>query len=473
MNDFNLTRNLWYAQRDDRTRRVEGIAGFEGYSVGVIVDDRVSSNYNIQVMALTAINILSRWCRRIRVQVTPDATSCLPLTDSERLSSLIEKTVRNSDPFNEFSLGTVSESDFDRILIIGSPKINLKRPQVLITGAGWISGIGVGTKPLEITAYADRNPVGPAFSACLGVAELFRSAIGITITYPHAYWYSLLDFTVLEDESQVANSHPFSNSLDLGRVYQIGCGAVGSCLDYFLSFTNWGGVINLIDYDRVTVDNCNRSLCFNANEALHTIKKTESCSAALSGSRLLPIPFGGDYSEFVSAGHYLKTPPDVILSLANEKNVWEVIQHNYPPMVLHATTSANWTLNFGRHIPKKEWCILCRFSSETRPRFTPVCAQGTLPFAAKGEQPILGVLPFLSSAAADLILSELAKTSFDNFPLNENFVQYSMKLHNSDFLKMSRESTHGCICQHQSVTHYPDEIKSTKLWHLSEKTKSQ
>ena len=472
MHDFPLTREEWYWQRDDRTRRIGGITGFDSYSVGVVVDERVAWSYDIQVMTITALNILSRWCRKIRVQIPEDSVSCLPLTKGQNLQSLIQETVLSSDPFNDFSFAKSMGPECDQLLIIGAPPGDLENPHVWIAGAGWISGMGVGTTPLEIPRTLESNPVGPSFSACLGVAELFRSACGVPTTRPYMNWYSLLDFSASEEMPQIQNPLPFPNQLDLGRVFQIGCGAVGSSLDFFLSLTTWKGVIDLIDYDFVTTNNCNRSLSYRAEDAVDSSKKTEACSRVLRGSSMLTESFNVDYSEFISQGNYLKVPPDLVLCLANEKNIWEVIQQNLPPMVFHATTSPNWTLNFGRHIPSKEWCILCRFSQESLPKFSPVCAQGFLPTNIKGAQPVLGVLPFLSPAAAIIILSELAKTGSTKYPLNENFVQFSMKQCGSEFLRMVRGPVSGCVCRQQRLTHYSDEIKSTKLWHLSESPQS-
>jgi hypothetical protein len=256
------------------------------------------------------------------------------------------------------------------------------------------------------------------------------------------------------------------SELDLGRIYQIGCGAVGSCLDFFLSLTEVQGNILLIDYDKCSITDCNRSLTFDAWDALLAKSKILVCEEVLERTRIVPQHFDGDYSSYIGTGEYLKNPPDAILCLANEYNVWETIQQNFPPIVLHATTTVNWGLNLGRHLPKLDWCILCRFRNEVRPIFRPPCAEGTLASPESTERPVIGVLPFLSSAAAVLILAELMKVASRRLS-SSNFVQHSMRSHSTGFMKMLRSPDPLCICGSQTINLYPDQIRKTKHWRLA------
>jgi len=112
--------------------------------------------------------------------------------------------------------------------------------------------------------------------------------------------------------------------------------------------------------------------------------------------------------------------------LANERNVWSTIQHNYPPLVLHATTTANWGINLGRHLPFQDWCIVCRFGIDNY-ETVPVCSQVEIN-TGEQEEDILGILPFLSNAGAILLLSEIIKSRNEEYNLSKaNFTQFSMK----------------------------------------------
>jgi hypothetical protein len=197
---------------------------------------------------------------------------------------------------------------------------------------------------------------------------------------------------------------------------------------------------------------------------IHIRYKVDVCSEALKSGRFQPLPFVGSYGEFVGRGYFLDNPPDIILCLANEQNIWSCIQHNYPPLVLHATITPNWGLNFGRHIPLKEWCIMCRFGDEIIHEFTPECSTGYLEVAGNKNESALGVLPFLSTAGAILILSELAKLGKSEYPVNKNFIQFSMRTPEGLFVQMQRHRKEGCICAEQALELYPSQITNTKYW---------
>lgn len=464
MNDFPLTQEEWYRLRDDRTKRVDGATGFEGYSLGVVIDPQEASSYTIQLMALIVLNILARWCRKIRIDIPKETTSCLPHRKGQNFEDILRQIMREADPFGDFTFGPIPEREVNQVLLIGQNATTPIRPNVRIDGWGWIAGIqyreDLGTDP----SY-DENPVGPVFASCLGVAELFRQAAGMPSADSPSCWYSLFDFQKADNPSRLINPK-HDPQLALGRIHQVGCGAVGSSLDFLLSLTDWQSELFLIDFDKVEFTNCNRSLCLNPFDVVRQKYKVDVCSEALRPSGMQPVPFVGSYNEFISEGHFLDSVPDIILCLANEQNIWSCVQHNFPPLVLHATTTSNWGLNFGRHIPLKEWCIMCRFGNEIEHEFTPECSTGHLEVGNK-NQSVLGVLPFLSTASATLILSELAKVGMTEYPINKNFIEFSMKTREGSFQQMQRNGKQDCICTEQTLELYPSEITKTKYWELA------
>jgi hypothetical protein len=459
---FPLSREGWYRLRDDRTKRVNGGSGFDNYSLGVVIDSKEAGSYAIQVMALVSLNILARWCRQIRIEIPRDVVSCLPNRKGQNFHDILVKTVKDADPFGDFTFGPISEEKLDDVLLIGQNAESSIRACVRIDGWGWIAGIGDGTESSACPAY-DENPIGPAFASCLGVAELFRHAVGLTSGDVRSCWYSLYDF---RKDSPIRLMNPrYESRLELGRVHQVGCGAVGSSLNFLLSLTEWVSELFLIDFDEVDFTNCNRSLCLNPFDVVKQKYKVDVCARVLKSGRIHPVPFIGSYNDFIEKGKALDCTPDIVLCLANEQNIWSCIQHNFPPLVIHATTTPNWGLNFGRHIPLNEWCILCRFGNEIEHEFKPECSTGRIEARNKNES-VLGVLPFLSPAGAVLILSELAKLGSTEYPVNKNFIEFSMKSPDGAFLQMQRNRKEGCTCREQLFDLYPEQVKDTKYWNL-------
>jgi hypothetical protein len=371
------------------------------------------------------------------------------------------------DPCGQFSFCDETIGDCNEILFIGQPEES-KDPNersIWVNGSGWIAGVGCGVPATNLSLKDDGNPVGPAFASCLGVAEVFRRAIGLHPSHPGDFWYSLYDYRKVSDPSEGRNPN-FVSDFDFGRIHQVGCGAVASSLDFLVSLTNWKAELYLIDYDQVDVTNCNRSLAFSAYDAVKGRDKTDSCAGVLKRN-VRAVRFKGSYADFIQQGKFIDLPADFILCLANERNVWADIQNNLPPIVFHATTTPNWAINFGRHIPKKEWCIMCRFAKEIEYEFTPNCGEGEIKPETTAKKPIQGVLPFSSPSAAVLILAEMAKMPLASYPVNEDFVEFSMRKLGLDFCTLQRGAEEGCICNEQSTDLYPIEVKNSKFWRLS------
>ena len=198
------------------------------------------------------------------------------------------------------------------------------------------------------------------------------------------------------------------------------------------------------------------------------ITKVDACARILRHKNFRLTIFKGDYNEFIKKGLYESSPPDIILCLANERNVWSTIQNNYPPVVYHATTTRNWGINFGRHVPTKEWCIMCRFRNQIEHTFSPICGEVQVKNSDMESRPALAVLPFLPAASSILVLAEMAKLGLQRYPVNGNFVQFSMKgAKNSDFMNWQRSPDPECyVCKSQHLDIYPQEIKNSLFWNL-------
>ncbi len=470
MSNFPLTKDNWYALRDDRTKRIDGANGFENFKVGVIIDSNIEA-YPTQVMAAVALNILARWCRNIKIEILGDAISLLPIYKDLKLSDALMKMISGADPYGDFSYAHVNESECDEILIIGDSERMFKNPHIWVNASGWLASISYSTRAMALSGN-NHNIIGPAFASCLGVAEIFKRAIGLPPVENFSHCLSLYDLGHGSSADGLKNPQ-FSNQVDFGRIHQVGCGAVGSCLDFLLSLTSWKANVDLIDFDQVSLSNCNRSLAFSAYDAIKERQKVHACYDLFKSSNFSAKSFNDSYDAFIKEGRFLDTPPDAILCLANDRNIWYCIQNNLPPLVLHATTTPNWGLNFGRHIPKKEWCIMCRFGQEVNTGFVPPCSEGVISRDVQTAIPIQGVLPFLSSAAAILVIAELAKMNMDGYPVNRNFIQFSTKTPLVGFRQQQRIANHDCMCNGQPLEYYPGQIKATRFWKLTENNSPQ
>ena len=457
-----LTRDEWYKIRDDRTNRVAKTE-FDNYAVGILLDPDCKESFSHQCMAYLTCNIMSRWCRRLVIDL-PDAKSILPNQHHQNFKELIKNSVSSIDPFGDFQFDKIDDTKVDQILAIGSHEKIHSKPTVWIDANGWIAGCGTDSNKHKLARDDhNHNPIGPSFASCLGVAQIFQQSVDGNSSTEYQKWLSLFDFGT-GDPSKLQNPEFFTD-FDYGTIYQVGCGAVGSSLDTLISLTNWKINLGLIDHDVVNYSNCNRSLPFSPYDVLQKKFKVDVCSKILQNNNRHIFTVPKTYYEFTGDGLFQKTRPDLILSLANEHNVWSTIQDNYPPMVIHAATTQNWGINLGRHIPNSEWCIMCTFSKFLNDSYKPKCDTGEI--TTENSQPIFGVLPFLSPAAAVLVLAEISKLPFEKYPINSNFIDFSMKSP-FDFMSSQRGPKRGCICSEQKPEIYNVLHSGSKFWRFCE-----
>jgi hypothetical protein len=188
----------------------------------------------------------------------------------------------------------------------------------------------------------------------------------------------------------------------VGRVLQVGVGAVGAALDYFLALIGLAGSWRLVDGDLVDVSNLNRQLLFLARDA--GFPEGAAVSKATRGADLLGIvassgPVFYDQDASARADRF-----DVLLPLANERNVRRELQRRQPTVLLHATTGPAWEAYLHRHIAGRDDCIDCRLPDETVATFK--CSEGEV---LVGHKRMDAALPFLSATAGLALAGALAR----------------------------------------------------------------
>lgn len=463
---FPLSKEEWYLRRDNRTTRIVGETNSLGdFSIGVIISNQASTSYSTQCMTIIALKMLSNWCRNITVEL--ENTPCLIKNSHTSLQEYVLEMMYQQDPYGNFKISNIKDSSNGVGLAIG-PISKTHIDYHWIDSNGWLSGFGYGQYEEFILNKDESNIIGAAFAACLGVSEIFKRAI-FSDDYPvYSKWVSLFDFKQLTIPDALYNPK-IDVLLDVGKIHQVGCGAVGSSLISLFTLTDWKSELHIVDYDKVEIENCNSSLAFSAYDAYSEKYKVDVGHTILESSSKKSKPYNISYDEFISAGNYQQHTPDIILCLANERNIWATIQNNFPPIVLHGTTNSNWGINFGRHMPLNEWCVMCRFKNEMDIQMVPKCGEGILEENKESESEIFGTLPFLSPACAVLVLAEIAKIAMRKFDREKNFTLYSFKPKTGgEFICQSRLPASMCPgCKDQSITLHQKYAGKSRYWNLT------
>lgn len=256
---------------------------------------------------------------------------------------------------------------------------------------GWIAQADPGAR----VDPASTSLWGALLASCLAASASFHRMRGLTDRLRG-------EFSLWELGRPGGSDGPKDlTPLDLGRVLQVGVGAVGSSLVFFLALLGLRGEWVLVDGDLVDVSNLNRQLLFSAHDAGYPDREPAN-KARVAAERIgttstfSPAWYGED-PDIVSGSY------DLLLALANERGVRSALQARQPPVLLHATTSANWQAQFHRHIAGRDDCIDCRIPPDT-PRFR--CGSSSIPFE---RREIDAALPFLSASAALMLAAALAR----------------------------------------------------------------
>ncbi|HMJ35619.1 MAG TPA: ThiF family adenylyltransferase [Baekduia sp.] len=227
-----------------------------------------------------------------------------------------------------------------------------------------------------------------------------------------------------------------SGPLDVGRVLQVGAGGVGAALDFWLALLGVTGNWMVCDGDLVDISNLNRQLAFLAHHAGFPdppARNKATMAAELLGSAATADPHWYGETPTVVSGEF-----DVVLALANEHGARAALQARQAPVLLHATTSANWEAQFHRHVAGHDDCIACRLP-ETAPRLR--CAETRV----NTETGTDAALPFLSGAAGLLLLTGLIRLQHDELITTErNFMSLNLAEPAATAQQLRRNCSDGC-----------------------------
>jgi hypothetical protein len=365
----------FYLERDRRTRECGVVHGFDR-PVRVVVGRATASSPAGQAMVLALVNMLARIHRHLQLEIPP--------------VNLLRPTI-------------VPANCLDEAAAAAARTVN---PYIRRDGAqASPQAIGLGEAPPGLPWYAgaegqiaiiDRQPVhvqpagslslGTALSACLAAATVLRQVLG------HDQRPVRLSAWNFRDGNVAAPGPDLLGPIDVGDVLLVGAGGVGSCLAYWLREFGVLGNWHVLDGDKAILHNTNRCLGLLPRDAgwLDGSPRDKAVAAAeLFGA--VPHPFW--YEQF----DHDAFKPDLILPLANERNIRHAVACRGEPVILHATTSRTWEAQLRRHLPGLDDCITCRMPD---PKTQVQLSCATVSLETAGTSSTDAALPFLSATAA-------------------------------------------------------------------------
>lgn len=425
-----MNEKAWREQRNDRTIRYAGRILDPNQPILLRADRDYAATYEGQVAVITAANLLGRMTPSLCVDLPSERLlEPLPWAGSCLRDHVLE-VLLVADPYARFECRT--ERAGDHVVQLGR-----NGATTIAHGSGWNVYVGPSPSPLVQTDGA--NFSGAAMAAILAVADLFINQFS---PCTHAVIINTLTW---ENHHIPGGVFCLPHKPDLGNLWMVGAGSVGSSILFFLVLATQQFCPTLIDMDFVKIENLDRSPVLRAKDVGR--KKVEATKAFLQNCGVEDVsvePYALD--ELAIWQNRKPGVPDLVISAANERNVRDLIENGYPPIQIYATTGRNWQASLIRHIPMIDPCSRCLFAEST---YEPTrCATGDL-ILKNEEEPVDAALPFLSFAAGTMAATEIAKLSMPGYPFSPNRVGL-YALANSQLRHEPLPFRRGCICQTRS-----------------------
>jgi hypothetical protein len=384
-------RDAFYAERDRRTRQYGGHDEALERAIHLIVGPDVAATRAGQIATLALVNLIARVHRRLVTKIPRAPLQARSLVPADDLQAAATRTALAINPVLE-----MTDSPGTPVRI----GLGQRVPNGLDMYLGWLGGRGTAsTKPLTEDESDPESVFGASTAAILGAAAVFRLA--------HDQPIRTTRFNPVElaaDDDAGARDH--RTPIDVGDVLAVGAGAVTSALVYWLrelGITH--GTWDFLDRDDAELHNTNRCMTMTAAHA--GWQNGEPADAAANKAAVVAEAIGGrSHPVWYDQWQPHRQPRhDLVLPLANERGVRRLIAQRGEPLLLHATTSPNWTAELHRHLPGQDDCIDCRLPETTTPRLQ--CSTG--PADTTNNKSPDAALPFLSAAAGLMLAAALAE----------------------------------------------------------------
>ena len=358
MNDREIQRRL--VERESRYPGWQPLPA--DHQVHIHVDRGYAETYAGQVAAITAASLFGRMSRSVEIEA-PSVPVLTPLPwEGAKLDEIVKGTL---DAVHRPGKDQLSAGRKSLRVVIGP------RGEGLVAhGSRW--GAYRGNGPSPFAESDEPNPFGAAFAVIMAAAQLQMDP------QPTAIESVSVDTYLWKAGLPPTTAPEMSRGFEVGEVWSVGVGSVGSCALFFLSLITRAFQAVLVDADKVKVENVTRSALFSLQDAVQKIAKVEAARRWLDEVGVERIdPYGVWLDEIPD--RWLRRQagtPDILISAANEWNVRSVIESAYPPLQVYATTGRNYQATLFRHIPLRDACSRCVPGAEA-PGPPPLCATGS------------------------------------------------------------------------------------------------
>jgi hypothetical protein len=437
----------YYDARDDRLFRYPDARRLDQTRwIAIQAAPEYLRSYAGQIALLTAANLLGRMARRVALAI-PRMAMDPPLPwAGDDIAEFACAQMQAADPRGEYVIRPANETD--HIVFLGA-----SGAPFVTHGAGWLAWHGPAPSPMPADDTA--NPVGAALAVVAATARL--AAHGFSAP-PAAVLLNSFDWS-----HEIGVPLPaLPPAADLGALWVVGAGSVGTAILYFLTLATRNFSALLFDGDKVKRENITRSPVF-VDEDVGS-GKAEVAEAYLKRCGMADVSQEPVMlHESRRWTHRASGTPDLVIAAANEYNVRHRIESLLPPVQIYGTTGRNWQASVIRHVPMVDPCSCCLFPEAT---YTPTGCATDPATGAGGDQPVDASLPHLSFAAGLMAAAEILKLAVPGYAMTPN----RSVLYTKPELRLVRAGVplrQGCICGTRSRGVHEKMIAGSRYARLS------
>ena len=446
MNDEELA-----AKYEDRLRRYCGLTRMPRVCVELTCDAHLVEKYAAQIGLMTAASLLGRlFCE---VQAIVPAVSLHPsIRHTERtLAAALNRELARARPAE--LRGPSAGSGPSRSLRVHFGCDH--EADVKYIGSGWTGIVGAEVETSDLRE--DENPFGPAMSAILASAEVFLLALDAT----HAV--RAVSLNTWDWNLHPSGGPAWQEGLELGEVWTVGVGSVGSAALYFLNLSRLRLAVSLLDGDELKLENISRSPIFSAEDKEGDAKVDVAARYLRANGAVVRAAEAKWLHESPLWASRMPGHPDLLISTANEHHVRWHIESAYPPVQLHASTGRNWQATLFRHIPIVDPCSLCIFPDEGVS--APLTCATSEVVDHNTKKPVDASLPFLSYAAGLMIAIEAFKLASGEHQTSRRI--YLQTRGDPPVLCLPMSPLATCSCRNRQARLHLSAIEGSKFQSLS------
>lgn len=437
---------------EDRTIRYGGGLLPPTPVVHVSVSPEYAETFDGQVATLVAAGLFSRMTANLAMDV-PDVALMPTLGSGAALADLAHSTMVAARPAGSYALRSARESDFRMVL-------GRSGDGFVAHGTGWNAYIGRAPSPLG--EPVGENAIGAAFSVIHAAAELQKNGL---VPSTAARVLDTLHWQVGEPTAVLRDVT--TPQRELGSIWVVGVGSVGTAALFFLSLMARRFSVVLVDRDKVKVENVARSPLFTAKDALNEVPKVIAVQERLREAGVSDVEAVENWMDGID-GRWLSRSagtPDIVIAAANERGARSLIENGFPPLQVYATTGRSWQTTLMRHIPLVDACSRCLPNTEVQSA-PPVCASDSMVESRDAPERFDSSLPFLSYAAGLMTAAEIIKATLPAYPFTSNRVFYeSRSVHQLREVPLQRRV--DCSCRLRSADVHGNAIAGSRFAHLS------